>query len=93
MVLIGSENPCCISEVSPCKCHLSHLVAPHLGEVDGEVECADDAVVAVGDGVLDVVGRRVHEHAALVPRAGLHPEMGNDNLNDLRVAECGGQPG
>ena len=52
----------------------SDLVAPHLGEVDGEVERADDPVVAVGDGVLDVVRRRVHEHAALIPRPRLHPE-------------------
>ena len=53
--------------------HSSHLVPPHLGEVDREVECADDSVVAVGDGVLDVVRRRVDEHTALVPRTGLHP--------------------
>ena len=61
----------------------SDLVAPHLGEVDREVEGADDAVVAVADGVLDVVRGRVHEHAALVPRTGLHPEMmGNVNWNE-----------
>lgn len=37
-----------------------------LGEVDGHVERAHDAAVAVGEEVLDVVHRGVHEDARVV---------------------------
>ena len=50
-----------------------HLAALDPGEVDGQVEGADDAVVAVGEGVLDVVAGGVDQHAAVVPGAGLYP--------------------
>ena len=51
------------------------------GEVDGEVQGADDAVVPVGDGVLDVVGGGVHKHTAVVPGPRLHPEKRRKKLN------------
>jgi hypothetical protein len=48
------------------------LAALDPGEVDGQVQRPDDPVVPVRDRVLDVVGRCVHEHAAVVPGPGLH---------------------
>ena len=37
-------------------------------------------MVPVGDGVLDVVGRCVHKHPAVVPGTGLHSAMGRETL-------------
>lgn len=44
------------------------LPGPHLDDVHGHVQGADDAGVAIGQAVLDVVERRVHQHSVVVPR-------------------------
>ena len=48
-----------------------HGVACHHDDVHGVVERADDAGVAPGQAVLEVVERRVDEHAARGPRGAL----------------------
>mmetsp|Transcript_30277 Transcript_30277/g.77203 ORF Transcript_30277/g.77203 Transcript_30277/m.77203 type:complete len:1034 (-) Transcript_30277:1092-4193(-) len=48
-----------------------HHAARHLGDVQRHVQRADDAAVAVGQAVLDVVERGVHQHAVVVPRGAL----------------------
>ena len=42
-----------------------------LGDVDGDVERANDAAVAVGQAVLDVVEGRVDQHAVVIPGGAL----------------------
>ena len=69
-----------------------HLVALHLGQVDWQIEGPDDPVIAVGDGVLDVVGRRVDEDAGVVPGSRLDPGVlvnGAEQL-ELLVADVDG---
>ena len=67
-----------------------HLAALDPGEVDGQVEGADDAVVTVGEGVLDVVAGGVDQHAAIVPGAGLYPGVLVHRAQHLQLpAVCG----
>lgn len=40
---------------------------PYLGDVQGHVQGADDATVAIRQAVLDVVERGVHQHPVVVP--------------------------
>ena len=49
-------------------------VAKDLGDVDWDFQGANDAGVAVGQAVLDVVQRGVDQHAAVVPCRALHPD-------------------
>ena len=65
--------------------------AEDLGDVDGDVQGADDAAVAVGQAVLDVVERGVDEHAAVVPGRALHPDglmHCSSSSNDCTCAAC-----
>ena len=45
-----------------------------LGNVDGDVQGADDARVAIGQAVLDVVQRCIDQYSAVVPGRALHPD-------------------
>lgn len=58
-----------------------HLAAHHARDVQRHLQRADDAAVAVGQAVLDVVQRGVDEHAVGVPRRALDA----DGLVHLRV--------
>lgn len=49
-------------------------VAKDLGNVDGDVQGADDPRVAVGQAVFDVIQRGVDQHATVVPCRTLHPD-------------------
>ena len=42
-----------------------------LGDVHGDIQCADDAAVAVGEAVLDMVQCRVDEDAVVIPSSAL----------------------
>ena len=61
------------------------LSSPHLGQVDRKVEGSNDSVIAVGDGVLDVVGRRVDEDAGVVPGSRLDPGVLVDGAEQLQL--------
>ncbi len=61
------------------------LPAPHLGQVDRQVEGPDDAVIPVGDGVLDVVGGRIDEDSGVVPSSGLYSGVLVDGAEQLQL--------
>lgn len=77
--LVSSAHCCCRLPAAANSRHLTAAASPtgstlpristHLCEVHRDIECADDAVVAVGQAVLDVVQCGVHKHACR-PRGG-----------------------
>ena len=68
------------------------LATSHLGQVDGEVKGSNDAVIAVSDGVLDVVGGGVDEDAGVVPGSGFDSGVLVDETEQLEflVADIDG---
>ena len=68
------------------------MASPHLGQVDRKVEGSNDSVIAVGDGVLDVVGRRVDEDAGIIPSSRLDPGVFVDGTEQFEflVADADG---
>ena len=61
-------------------------VALDLRDVDRHVERADDAVIAVDQRVLDVIRRRVDEHAGIVPGARFHRHVLLDDAQLFQLA-------
>jgi hypothetical protein len=47
-----------------------NLTTSHLGQVNRKVEGSNDSMIAVGDCVLDVIGRGVDEDAGIIPNSG-----------------------
>ena len=63
--------------------HENLIVAFHFGQVNWHVQGTDDSVVAVGDGVLDMIRSGVHKNALVVPSSGFHSRVFLDGAQSL----------
>ena len=53
-----------------------HLrISFHFCQVDWHIEGTNDAMVSVGDGILDVVGGGVNENTLIIPSTRLHTSV------------------
>lgn len=68
-------------------------VAKDLGDVDRDVQGADNAAVAIGQAILDMVKGGVDEDAVVVPRSALHPDgLVHCNQHHSLILRIAGSP-